>query len=86
MISDSIIIGQEVLFWDNGHRALGRVDSYSAWEGVVDYIVIKQYDSTEKINRKPDSVDLIDPRPFWLRLHDLFRFVPRGAYSRHNAA
>lgn len=71
--SDNIIIGMEVLYPIGCHLEMGRVSSFSAWSGVVEYIIVRPYIGSKDLKYKPEQVTLIDPRPRLTRWRDLFR-------------
>ncbi len=64
MASCNVIIGQEVIYsLGSSYKYLGRVASYSAWEGKLEKIWVKPYIGNESIMLEPDQViELIDPR------------------------
>jgi len=71
---DNIIIGQEAIYYpDKRTSELGRIKTFSAWSGIVEYVIFQPYMGLEITVKEPERIELIDPRPRILRLRDIFK-------------
>ena len=71
--NEDVIVGQEIIYNVGCHKEMGRVDTFSAWSGIFEYIIVQPYNSNIKKTLKPnDFVELIDPRPKKYKLWGIF--------------